>query len=54
MIVIFGRLERELFLWEEGKKTYSGGAEQNSEKDFELHQPDYARIRTYDFRTVYP
>ena len=27
-----------------GRRLYSGGAEQNSEKDFELHQPDYARI----------
>jgi len=43
VIVIFGRLERELF-GRRGRRLFFGGAEQNSEKDFELHQQDYARI----------
>ena len=44
MIVIFGRLERERELFGRRGRLFLGGAEQNSEKDFELHQPDYARI----------
>ena len=44
MIVIFGRLERKNSLGGEEEDFFFGGAEQNSEKDFELHQQDYARI----------